>query len=330
MSKSVKAPTPPTSARTPRLQGRAGLLAWRQARRRARRADPAPLTVPPLTAVTERLVHTSSGPVRVREAGSGPTLLFVHGLLVDGRVWDATAAELTGSFRCVIPDLPLGSHRHPMHADADFTPQGVAALLEELAQLLELGDVTVVANDSGGAITQLWMAAGAPRVSRVVLATVDAFDNFPPAAFTIYPKLAATSFGLSAALNLSRVRSMRHGPIAYGGLTHRPIDDRLARSWGGAALVDAGVRRDLRAFLRGLDSQALVKAQPEIAAFDRPVLLAWAPEQRWFPIEHADRLASLLPDARIVEIPSSGAFPQLDQPVALAAAVADFAESRRA
>lgn len=327
MPKSTVAPTPSPAVPAARLSGRAGLLAWRAARRRARQANPAPLTVPPLEGASSRVVETSAGPVRVREVGSGPTLLFVHGLLVDGRVWDATAAELAGGFRCVIPDLPLGSHRHAMRAGADFTPRGIAGLLDELTQLLELSDVTVVANDSGGAITQLWMAAGAPRVSRVVLATADAFDNFPPAAFTIYPRLAATSLGLSAALNLARLRPMRHSPIAYGGLTHRPIDDRLARSWGGAALLDAGVRRDLRAFLRGLDSQALVKAEPAMAAFDRPVLLAWAVEQRWFPIEHADRLAALLPDARIVEITGSGAFPQLDQPQALAAAVAEFAEA---
>lgn len=318
---------PSPSVAPPRSSGRTALLAWRAARRQARRADPTPIVAPPLPTATEQVVQTSAGPVRVREVGEGPPILFVHGLLVDGQVWNATASALAARYRCVIPDLPLGSHSRPMLPGADLSPTGIARLLGELVDLLDLTDVTVVANDSGGAITQLWMADGARGVARVVLATVDAFDNFPPAAFRIYPLLAKSPAALKAVLGSTRFKPVRHQPLAYGLLTHRAIDDSLAKAWLRPSKAQAGVGRDLRAFLLGLDPGALIEAEPRIASFDRPVLLAWAPEQRWFPIEHADRLAALLPDARVVEIEGSGAFPQLDQPERLAGAVDAFVSS---
>ncbi len=311
----------------PRMTGRAGLRRWQAARRAARRSNPAPICAPPLADATEELLQMSAGPLRVRTLGDGPPVLFVHGLLVDGSVWNATAEPLARDFRCVIPDLPLGSHRHPMRADADLTGDGLAALLDELLERLDLTDVTVVANDSGGAITQLWMAGGAPRVGRVVLATVDAFENFPPPGFAIYPRIAASPTALRAAMNLMRSRFLRHQPITYGLLTHRRVDDALVRSWVRPAIEQAGIRRDLRAFLRGVHRTTLLDAEDRIAAFDRPVLLAWAPEQRWFPVEHADRLAALLTNARVAEIHGSGAFPQLDQPEQLAREVAAFASA---
>lgn len=296
-----------------------------RSRRRARCGGPT-LTVPTVEA---RIVHDVSlpaGRLRVREVGpeQAPTLLFVHGLLVDGRVWDGLVAELADRYRCVVPDLPLGAHRTAMGPGADLTPEGIATLLDGIVAALDLDDVTVVASDSGGAISQLWMARGAPRVTRVVLTPCDCFDNFLPPAFSVYQLLARIPGAIPAMLASTRLRVVRELPIAFGGLTHRRIDDALARSWLAPARADAAVRRDLGAFLRGISGKRLAAATPRLASFDRPVLLPWAPEQAWFPVEHARRLATLLPDAQVVEIRGSGAFINLDRPAALAAAITAF------
>ncbi|MBF6620047.1 MAG: alpha/beta hydrolase [Patulibacter sp.] len=301
------------------------LRARASARRRARRAGPT-LAIPTVEA---RVVHELSlpaGPLRVREVGppDAPTLLFVHGLLVDGRVWDSVVAELADGYRCILPDLPLGSHRTSMASDADLTPEGIAGMLDGIVAALDLDDVTVVASDSGGAITQLWMARGAPGVARVVLTPCDCFDNFLPPGFSVYQRLARIPGGIPATLASTRIRAVRALPLAYGGLTHRRIDDALVQSWLAPAWADAGVRRDLGAFLRGISGKRLDAATQQLGGFDRPVLLPWAPEQAWFPIEHARRLATILPDARVVEIRDSGGFINLDRPAALAAAVTEF------
>lgn len=303
-------------------------LGWRE-RARARRAvrrSAGPLKVP---AVEARVVHDvalPAGRVRVREIGpeDAPTLLFAHGLLVDGRVWDGLVAELADRYRCIVPDLPLGAHRTAMAPDADLTPEGIATLLDGIVAALDLDDVTVVASDSGGAITQLWMDRGAPRVARVVLTPCDCFDNFLPPGFSLYQLLARIPGALSVVLASTRLRVVRSLPLAYGGLTHRRPDDALAQSWLAPARADAGVRRDLGAFLRGISGKRLDAASRRLGSFDRPVLLPWASEQAWFPIEHARRLATILPDAQVVEIRESGGFINLDRPAALATVIAGF------
>src|SRR5437763_16017486 len=101
----------------------------------------------------------SRGPIHYRDEGTGAPAVLVHGLLVDGTVWNQMLPLLCPRMRCIVPDLPLGAHRQPMERGADLSPPGVAALVAELMDRLELEDVTLVGNDTGGAICQLVVAA---------------------------------------------------------------------------------------------------------------------------------------------------------------------------
>src|SRR3954447_3844368 len=149
--------------------------------------------------------------------GNGPVVLFVHGLLVDGSLWRKVVAPLEG-FRCIVPTLPLGSHRVPARDRSALTPIGVADMLAELMERLELTDVTIVANDTGGAITQLLLTRRPERVARVVLTPCDAFENFLPPAFKPLQWLAKARL-LSPFLQGARIRALRSSPLAYGLLT---------------------------------------------------------------------------------------------------------------
>ncbi len=146
---------------------------------------------------TTRTLDLSAGPVRVRTwEGDGPTVLLVHGLLVDGRLWDAVSPRLAADgMHVVVPDLPLGAHDGPMLADADLSPRGVAQLVDELATTLGLSDVTLVGNDTGGAICQL-VAAGQPAwLGGLVLTPCDSHENFLPKFFQPLQLLAAARTG---------------------------------------------------------------------------------------------------------------------------------------
>src|SRR3954470_11289461 len=103
----------------------------------------------------KREIDLTAGRIRYREAGQGPALVFVHGYLVDSQLWDGVVDALADRFRCIAPDLPFGAHRVPMSAGADLSPAGLAAIVAELIERLELEDVTVVGNDSGGAVSQI-------------------------------------------------------------------------------------------------------------------------------------------------------------------------------
>jgi pimeloyl-ACP methyl ester carboxylesterase len=267
-------------------------------------------------------IQLGAGKLRYRDSGAGAPVVFVHGALVDGRLWDPVVERL--QLRCVVPDLPLGAHRIAMRPDADLTPTGLADLIGELIEKLDLHDVTLVGNDTGGALCQFVVTRRPGRIARLVLTNCDAFDNFPPALFRPLGTLARARL-LTAALQPLRVRALRRLPFAYGWLTKRPLPDELLDAWVEPFLSDAGVRRDARRFLLGIDRDALLDNTARLHDFDRPVLIAWAPEDRFFPLEHARRLAAVFKDARLVEIPDSCTFVSRDQPEPLAALIREHA-----
>src|SRR3954451_10664185 len=100
-------------------------------------------------------VELSQGTIEYLEEGSGEVVVFVHGLLVDGRLWRDVVPALSSQHRCLVPDWPLGSHHRALQPDADRSPRGIAHLIADFLEALELDDVAIVANDTGGAISQI-------------------------------------------------------------------------------------------------------------------------------------------------------------------------------
>jgi pimeloyl-ACP methyl ester carboxylesterase len=268
-------------------------------------------------------IEFAQGTVRYRDEGDGPPIVFVHGALVDGRLWEPVVDRLAGDARCVVPDLPLGAHRIAMRPDADVSPTGLARLIADLIEALELRDVTLVGNDTGGALCQFVMTRHPERIGRLVLTNCDAFDNFPPAMFR--GLVVGARLGLlTAALQALRVRPLRRMPLAFGWLAKCPLPDQLLDSWVEPFLSDAGVRRDTRRLLAGVRREQLLDNTARLTEFDRPVLIAWAPEDRFFPLDHARRLAAIFPDATLVEVPDAYAFISRDQPDRLAELIRGF------
>jgi pimeloyl-ACP methyl ester carboxylesterase len=265
------------------------------------------------------------GTIRYRDEGTGPVLLFVHGALVDGRLWDPVVERLRDRFRCVVPDLPLGSHELPMKAHADLSPAGLAALIGQIIDALDLEDVTLVGNDTGGALCQLLVVEDPERIGRLVLTDCDAFDNFPPKVFKPLVAAAKLPGGLRAALAPMRARPARRLPIAYGWLAKRPIPDDVMDGWTLRALADPGVMADLRKVIIGLDPATLLDNAPKLSSFGKPVLLIWSREDKVFKVDHAHRLAAIFPDARVEELTDAYTFVSWDQPDRVAELVGAFA-----
>jgi pimeloyl-ACP methyl ester carboxylesterase len=269
----------------------------------------------------ETTLHLSQGPVRVRESGEGPPIVFVHGLLVDGRLWDDVVAQLSGHARCIVPDLPLGSHRQAMHPDADLTPYGLARLIADVLEELDLRDVTLVANDTGGALSQIVVTRHPERVGRLVLTPCDAFENFLPPMLRPLQYIGGYVPGALAVVGQAmRSKALATSPLGFGplALRHRP---ELYLSWLEPVRSDRAVRRDLRKVLRGIRPRYTLEAAELLPGFRKPTLIAWADRDRMFPRAHAERLAELLPDARLETVADSRTFVPLDQPGSLAGLV---------
>ncbi|HEU5059303.1 MAG TPA: alpha/beta hydrolase [Kofleriaceae bacterium] len=276
-------------------------------------------------------IDLPQGPIRYRDEGSGPVLLFVHGLLADGRLWRKVTPLLVPGFRCIVPDWPLGSHELPMRAGADLSPTGVAQIIADFIRALDLDDVTLVGNDSGGALCQMAAADHPGRIARLVLTPCDALEVFPPPAFA-YLRRVALLPGVPVLVGKLMHRSARLRRLgrAYGGLTRRPIPDALTGDWMRPMATSRAIRRDLRAFLRGVSPELTMAAARGLAERPIPTLLVWAADDEHFTPSLGERLAAAIPGARRVVVEDTGAFLPEDQPEQLAWHIAEVAAPRSA
>jgi pimeloyl-ACP methyl ester carboxylesterase len=265
------------------------------------------------------------GTIHYSESGEGQPVVFVHGLLVDGRLWRKVTPLLDERFRCIVPDLPLGSHRSPMSPDADLSPPGLARILDEFLEALGLEDITLVANDTGGAISQITAANHPDRIGRLLLTNCDAFENFLPPAFRPLQWSARVPGGLTALLQGMRFAPMRRLPIAYGWLIKRDFAGAPTREWVEPYLSNRAIRRDTVKVLCEISPRYTLEAAERLRSFDRPAMLAWAVEDRFFKLSFAERLAATIPGATLEKIEDSYTFVPEDQPERLAELIGAFA-----
>jgi pimeloyl-ACP methyl ester carboxylesterase len=261
--------------------------------------------------------------VRAHVTGEGPPIVFVHGALVNANLWRKVVPRLDG-FKRVTLDLPLGSHLEPMPRDADLRPPALADLIADSLAALELTDVTLVGNDTGGGLSQIVATRRPERIGALVLTSCDAFDNFPPRFFRIVLAPARVPGMIPIAFGGLRLRPLRRLPIAYGWLTTGPIDRDAEDSYVLPVLTRGGIRRDVRKLLRGLDPSYTLDAAAKLASWDRPALIAWSEKDRFFPTEHAERLAKVIPNARLEWIAGARTFAMEDEPERVAAVIGSF------
>jgi pimeloyl-ACP methyl ester carboxylesterase len=268
-------------------------------------------------------VALEQGTIHYREEGAGPPLVFVHGLLVDGRLWRDVTPALTGRHRCIVPDWPLGSHRTALNAGADRSPRGIANLIADFLDALELSDVTIVANDTGGAISQILASERPERLGALVLTNCDCLENFLPPMLRPLQWLAHVPGAYWMLAQAARSARVRRSPLGFGMLSHKPLPDELTAEWI-APLLRRDVRADALATLKAIDRRDTLAAAQRLSERPLPTLLAWGSDDLMFPLRFAQRLAAMIPGARLEQITDSRAFVPQDQPERLAELVAAF------
>jgi pimeloyl-ACP methyl ester carboxylesterase len=271
-------------------------------------------------------VSLSAGTIEYEDTGgTGPVVVLLHGVVMDGSLWRDVVAGLRADHRCVVPTLPLGAHRRPMNPDADLSLAAQARLVGEFLDKLDLRDVTLVNSDWGG--SQVLVSEGrAERVGQLVLTSCEAFDNYPPGLPGKMLGLSAMApGGLLVALGTLRVRPLRRLPMTWGHMSKRPVPDEMMDGWIAPALSSAEIRRDFKKYATTLPSKkTLLEWADRIRDFDRPGLVVWASEDRIMPPAHGRRLAEMLPQGRLVEIADSYTLIPIDQPTALVDQIRSF------
>ena len=260
--------------------------------------------------------------LRYHDTGSGAPLVFVHGALINANLWRKVVPLLERDFRCVALELPLGSHVVPMPPTADLTPPALAGLIADAIEALEIEDATLIGNDTGGALSQLVVTRRPERIARLVLTSCDAFDNFPPKPMQPLRPVLAVPGVLRALLSPMRFEPVRRWVM--GLFFKYPVEPEAADAYALPAVLSPGVRRDLAKVLGTVDPRYTLEAAERLRGFDKPALLAWSSEDKFFPPRHAGELANLLPDARVEWIDDSSTFSAEDQPERLAELIAGF------
>lgn len=261
--------------------------------------------------------YTELGPVD----SARPPVLFVHGALVDARLWQSVAEHLAAQgFRCILPNWPLGSHSLPVSDRAVLSPKNIAELIHQLIVDLDLTDVTLVGSDTGGGLCQFLIDAHPDRIGRLVLTNCDAFEVFPPFPFNAIFALMRWGTSVRALGSLMGVTALRHSPAGYGLLINNP-DPQLTSSWLQPASTNSAIAGDFAALAREIGKTDLSSTAPRLHAFTKPVTLVWGQSDRCFTPELGRRLAAAFPQSELVEVAGARTFVSLDNPGAVVAAI---------
>lgn len=270
-------------------------------------------------------VDLAAGRINYVERGTGPTVVLLHGLLMNHTQWDQVIDLLPNGFRYVLPDLPLGAHATPMHPDADLSLRGLNRIIADFLAALDLRDITLVHSDWGGGL--FLTAYGADeRVGRIIALPCEAFDNFPPGLPGKLVAIAATlPGGIPLALRQLRIRWLRNSPLLLGSMARRPLPDALIHDWTEPALRDKAIRRDLLKYATsGFPKAELIANTEALQHFSGDALILWSSAGKVMPRAHGRKLAELLPKGELVEIDDAYVLSMLDRPHAVAAAMSAF------
>ncbi|WP_458316990.1 alpha/beta fold hydrolase [Mycolicibacterium brisbanense] len=264
------------------------------------------------------IIEISAGTVHFEEFGpkDGRPVVFVHGYMMGGQLWRQVSARLAArGLRCIAPTWPLGAHPEPLRPGADRSIRGVANIVADTLTALDLDDVVLVGNDTGGVVTQLVAVHHPERIGALVLTSCDAFEHFPPPILKPLIRAAhskALFRGVAQAVRIPAVRKR-----AYAGLAHANIDV-LTREWVHTTRSNPAIAEDLRQFTLSLRTEVTTGVAARLPEFDRPTLIAWSADDVFFELGDGERLAQTIPNARLEVIDGARTFSMIDRPDRLA------------
>jgi pimeloyl-ACP methyl ester carboxylesterase len=268
-----------------------------------------------VTTFEAQWVDVPMGRIRVRSAGTGPALMFTHGLLVDGRIWDQVARAVADKgFTVLLPDLPLGAHTVPVKDRSILTTKAVAECLFAIADRLGIDRFSVLGFDTGGAISQVAAASRPERIERLALMSCDAFEHYPPMLIKPFKWAALWAPAMSLVLKTLSDNKYQHVPLPLGLVAKHKIDQSLVSAWSEPSSTNADIRADLVAFIKQMSSVDTLAAAEKLRHFAGPSMVMWSRQEKVFPRKDAQRLTELLPGCQLRWIDDAYTFASLDNP----------------
>jgi pimeloyl-ACP methyl ester carboxylesterase len=249
--------------------------------------------------ITKSNVTTPSGRISYIEAGTGPVALFVHGVLLNGSLWRHQLAQLSDLRRCIAVDL-LAHGDTGIAPGQDVSVTANAQMLVEFIDALQIHQVDLVGNDSGGGIAQIFAALNPSRIRTFTLTDCDAHDNWPPPAFKPFLEMAAAG-GLRGALDAMLAdKNFYRSPQVLGAAYEHPeeLSDEMIEVYL-RPLVSSDQRTlDLQRFLAAFDCRHTVTVEPLLQRLHAPTLIVWGTDDVFFDLQWSHWLARTIPGTR--------------------------------
>jgi len=248
---------------------------------------------------TKRSVATPSGRIAYTEAGTGPVALFVHGVLLNGHLWRHQLTALSDARRCIAIDL-LAHGDTEIAPDQDVSVTANAKMLAEFLDALNIDQVDLVGNDSGGGIAQIFAALNPSRLRSLTLTDCDAHDNWPPEAFKPFLEMAAAG-GLSGALNAMLAdKSVYRSAQALGPAYEHPdaVADETIEAYLRPLVSTEQRILHFQRFLAGFDCRHTLAVEARLRQLKAPTLIVWGTDDVYFDLRWSRWLAEAIPGTR--------------------------------
>ncbi|WP_410669946.1 alpha/beta fold hydrolase [Amycolatopsis sp. cmx-4-68] len=254
-------------------------------------------------------VSTTSGDVSYVDVGEGLVALFVHGVGTNNLLWRNVVTELAGERRCLAPDLP-GHGASPVTPEQDLSLTGLARLLEDFLESLELGEVDLIANDTGGAVAQVFAAHHPDRVRTLTLTNCDTQGNLPPESFRPVVELAERGKLAPLLVRLAvDPAQARTGALGEGYEHPERLSDEVLTAFVRPVGSTLEAARQFERLLTSVRGEELDAIEPLLKEFRVPTLLVWGTGDPNFGVEWAYRFRDAVPGVTdVVEVPGAKLF----------------------
>ena len=258
-----------------------------------------------------RTIDTDLGEIGYAELGEGPPAVFVHGLFVSSYLWRDVIEQVSSERRCIAYDLPAHGFSPP-NPDLDLSLGGLASHLEALCDALDLRDIDLVANDTGGAIAQAFATRRPDRLRTFTLTNCEADDVLP-----------ANDPLPQAAVQLAREGQLRdvvmqatdpefaHSDLGIGPALQFPdrIDTEMLEGYFQPHSGNPDAAREIERYLLSLTAEDLQALEPELRKLEVPTLMVWGTGDQFFPTRLAHWLKDTIAGAtEVVEIEGAKLF----------------------
>ena len=256
-----------------------------------------------------RTIRTRSGDLSAIDAGHGRVALFVHGVGTNALLWRHVIAKLQSERRCIAIDLPLHGHS-PARGDQDYSMGTLAEMLEDVCGSLELTDIDLVANDTGGGVAQVFAARHSGRLATLSLTNCETHDQVPPASFA--PTVWLARLGVLTLLSGFVVRRPALArKVMYGSGYEHPerIGLDVIQAYVEPLGATKSAARQFNRWLAEMNPQDLLAVEPQLRRLTVPTLVVWGTGDRIFHKRWAYWLKQTIPGVtEVVELEGARLF----------------------